>query len=130
MLIDPIQWDDFKRALLIWAQENCLDLVIPDLADNLFTERIPLAHPARTMCKFSSVPSVYHFFDFVSSPKLETNHLLVHGIPIDDAKLITKFNQHNPSLSMIGILPNQLRKMLRRVNQNASGFEELSKELF
>ena len=131
MLIDPIQWDDFKKALLVWAEENCLDLVIPDLTDNLFTERVPLPHPARAMCKSPSFPSaVYRFFDFASLPKLETNHLVLHGIPIDDAKLIAKINQHNPSLSMIGILPNQLRQMLKRINQNDNGFEELSKDLF
>ena len=103
----------------------------PDLTDNLFTERIPLPHPARAMCKSPSFPStVYRFFDFASLPKLETNHLVLHGIPIDDAKLIARINQHNPSLSMIGILPNQLRQMLKRVNQNDNGFEELSKDLF
>jgi hypothetical protein len=107
-----------------------LDLVIPDLTDNLFTERIPLPHPARAICKSASFPvDVYHFFEF-TSPKLATNHLLLHGIPIDDAKLIAKINQHNPNLSMIGILPNQLRQVLKRVNQNDNGFEELSKELF
>ena len=31
---------------------------------------------------------------------------------------------------MIGILPNQLRYLLKQVNQNDNGFEELSKELF
>jgi hypothetical protein len=131
MLVDPIQWDNFKKVLLLWAEENSLNLTIPDLTDNLFNERIHLTHPPRAKCKTSSSPStVYHFFDPSSSPKLETNHLLAHGIPIDDAKLIAKINRHNRSLSMIGILPNQLRHLLKQVNQNDNGFEELSKELF
>ena len=108
MLIDPIQWDDFKKALGQWAEENCSELLIPDLTDNLFTERIPLPHPARAVCKPSSLPSgVYHFFDF-TSPKLDTNHMLLHGIPVEDAKLIAKnqptqpksFNDWNPTQSI------------------------------
>src|SRR6185312_14304617 len=42
MLIDPIQWEGFKKALLTWAENNGSDLSIPELTDNLFNERIPL----------------------------------------------------------------------------------------
>ena len=119
MLIDPIQWDDFKKALLLWGEENNLNLNIPDLTDNLFNERTPLTHSSRLKCEtsFSCASGVYNFFDPTCVPKRETNHLLLHGIPIKLANLIAKINSHNRSLSMIGFLPNQLRVLLKQVNQ-------------
>ena len=87
-------------------------------------ERIPLLHPPRVTCKTLPSSGVYHFFDPTSAPKLETNHLLAQGIPLELAKVIAKINSHNRSLSMIGILPNQLRHLLKQVNQKDDGFEE------
>jgi hypothetical protein len=120
MLIDPIQWDDFKKALLWWGEENNLNLNIPDLTDNLFNERTPLTllSPHReTSCSCASgvtTSSILHICQNVKQ-SITLSKL---------AKLIAKINSHNQ------ILPNQLRVLLKQVNQNDGGFEVLSKELF
>jgi len=131
MLIDPIQWEGFKKALLTWAENNGSDLSIPELTDNLFNERIPLHHSPRARQMIPSSPSgVYHFFDPRTKPKFETNYLISCGIPIEEAKLINKINSHDRNLSMIGILPNQIRKLFQDRDQGEKAFEELSRELF
>jgi hypothetical protein len=132
MLIDPIQWEDFKKTLLGWAEKNCPNLMIPELTDNLFNERIPLSHSPRARQEPSFPQSdVYHFFIPTSEPRIETNHLFSQGIPRDYAKTIARINSHNRNLSMIGILPNQIRRLLKENNMNENvAFEELSREIF
>ena len=78
----------------------------------------------------SSPSGVYHFFDPRTKPKFETNYLISCGIPIEEAKLINKINSHDRNLSMIGILPNQIRKLFQDRDQGEKAFEELSRELF
>jgi len=60
------------------------------------------------------------------------NHLLSQGIPLDLAQMTNKINKHDRNLSMIGILPNQLRTLLKENNgKNCDiAFEDISKELF
>jgi len=131
MLIDPIQWEVFKKALLTWAERSCPNLSIPELTDNLFNERIPLHHSPRARHIIDSPPSgIYHFFDHGVKPRFETNHLISCGIPIEEAKLINKLNAHDRNLSMVGILPNQIRRLQKNRDEGDKTFEELSKELF
>jgi hypothetical protein len=74
---------------------------------------------------------VYNFFDPEDRGRHDINHLLQVGIPLESAKLINKINQHNRSLTLIGVLPNQLRNMLKTTNEDGErAFEEISKELF
>jgi hypothetical protein len=131
MLIDSIQWEAFKKVLLAWGEKFCGNLEISKLSDNLFNERIPLAHSHRARRASSiSFPGIYHFFDPRSTPVAETNHLVSCGIPVEDARTIHKINSHNRCLSMIGILPNQIRSLFKSKEQGNQVFEELSQELF
>ena len=43
----------------------------------------------------------------------ETPHLLQAGVSNSEAKLIAQINKHKPELSALGILPNQLRTLLK-----------------
>ena len=116
LLIDPVHWESFKRELHSWGKKHCPLLEIAKLTDNLFNERIPLSHPPRAS-PTSSTPfqGVYHFFDPRTTPVAETNYLLSCGIPLEYAKVIHKINSHNRCLSMIGILPNQIRSLFPNV---------------
>ena len=50
---------------------------------------------------------------------------------IEYASLINKINDHNPFLSIIGILPNQLRILAKQTNNDGDKtFEEVSRKLF
>jgi hypothetical protein len=131
LLIDPVQWESFKKELHLWGEKHCPELEISKLTDNLFNERIPLSHPPRASST-SSTPfqGVYQFFDPRTAPVAETNHLLSCGIPLEYAKIIHKINSHNRCLSMIGILPNQIRSLFPNKEQRDHAFEELARELF
>jgi hypothetical protein len=131
MLIDPVQWENFKPALLGWGEKYCTNLEISKVTDNLFNERIPLTHPHRArQVSWTPPPFAYHFFDPRSTPVAETNHLVSCGIPVKYSKMIHKINSHNRVLSMIGILPNQIRSLFKSKEQGNLAFEELSRELF
>jgi len=74
---------------------------------------------------------VYHFFDPESRPRSETSHLLSSGIPLEFAKIITQINNHDRNLCVLGILPNQLRYLLKISNGDGNtAFELISKEMF
>jgi len=76
--------------------------------------------------------SVYKFFDPEQDSRAETNHLFTQGIPLDLAMKLNKINNHNKDLCMLGILPNQLRSLLKLYNQSEydTAFEDISRELF
>jgi hypothetical protein len=53
------------------------------------------------------------------------------GIPLDIARKINEINSHPRGLSLIGILPNQLRQLLKQSGQDADeAFNNISMELF
>src|SRR5690348_12485383 len=76
-------------------------------------------------------PELEYFTSLIwSRPRDEINHLLAHGIPIEHASLIKKINGHNPFLSIIGILPNQLGILAKQTNSDGDKiFEEVSRKL-
>jgi len=87
--------------------------MIPQRADALFRERTPLDHSPRALpSAYSGGPhcSLYTFYD--ASVSIDTTKAKSIKLPVHLAKLIDKANQHNPCLSFLGILPNQLRRLL------------------
>ena len=131
-LYDPINWHQLKQELQEWGALNCPSLVILEEADNLFNERSPLSHLPR----ISSRPpllnhDIYHFFDPEVPCIPETNFLMDSGIPLDIATKISKINNHPRGLSLLGILPNQIRHLLRLSGQDVDvAFGDISMELF
>ena len=74
---------------------------------------------------------IYHFFDPEAPRVTETNFLMDLGIPLDIARKINKINSHPRGLSLIGILPNQLRQLLKQSGQDVDdAFNNISMELF
>jgi hypothetical protein len=103
------------------------------MTDRLFCERAPLSTDRRTVPNLiKRVSSVYNFFDLEYDSRPETDILLTHGIPLNIASKISKINNHNKDLCMLGILPNQLRDLLKLHNpaNYDVAFEDFSRELF
>jgi hypothetical protein len=110
MLIDPINWLSLTENIC----REFASAMIPQHADALFRERTPLEHSPRVLqSRQSDGPhcSLYSFYD--ASVPIDTIKAKMIKLPVHIAKLIDKANQHNPCLSFLGILPNQLRSLLR-----------------
>jgi len=133
ILFDPISWGEFRSRLLEWAENHCSALKINEVTEHLFLERAPLSHSGRKASSSTQRPcSIYNFFDPVQDFRTEANLLHAQGIPLNIASKISKINNHNKQLCMLGILPNQLRELLKLQNptQYDAAFEEFSRELF
>jgi hypothetical protein len=132
MLLDPIDWNAFRHDFREWAEHNVPEHEIPDWTDKLFQERESLAHESRR--KRREVPShlnIYKFFDPRAVIRKEERYLIERGIPAELAVLIDRSNRHEKSLSMIGILPNQFRKILQCSTANPeAAWNDISKTLF
>ena len=72
---------------------------------------------------------MYSFFD--GWVPIDPHKAQASGIPVQTAKLIDKANSHPRFLSILGILPNQLRKLLKNVSHDVNkDIENLSYSLF
>ena len=114
LLIDPITWTKFIHRLTVWAQESDL-IVINSDTDALFRERKTPEYPPRSISSWApSVLSIYNFFDISSDKQQPTKS---KGLfPPIISNLIDKVNRHKSFLGVLGILPNQLRTLLKQCN--------------
>jgi hypothetical protein len=115
MAIDPIDWESFSDQIQSlsgnWPQNG---LIISSFTDALFRERIQLTHRPRTLSRPSRNVALHatfslNFYD-AFTPKTP---LSLTSIPFRIAELIRKANQHPWFLGVLGILPNQLRTLLK-----------------
>ena len=132
MALDPIDWHALKNDILEWATHHCPHLIIPESVNALFSERAPFGHKARASTINSKVePNIYRFFSPHLSHLREEKFFIDCGIPQEVARLIDRANRHEQGLSLLGILPNQFRRILQASSAN---FEEpwldISKHLF
>ena len=133
MILDPIDWPALKKDIREWGERYCPDLVISDVCDALFKDRLPPSHSARVGYKPTPEPcGAYHFFfPHLGRNKNEESHLIDSGISPEVATLIDRANRHDQTLSVLGILPNQLRKIMRLTDVDAEkAWTDLSKTLF
>ena len=132
MLIDPIDWAALKYDLLEWSHALSVNLIISRECDALFHDRTPPSHRARVRSSPAPKPAtVYRFFYPHSSSIREEKHLIDRGIPADLANLIDRGNRHDQALAVLGILPNQLRTILRSAGINVEeAWVDISKTLF
>ena len=120
MLIDPINWDLFKYRLIKLSEDWPRGLlIIPEHTDSLFKERSPLPHPPRSLSKHHinillQSASIINFFD-AYAPK---NPCRLISLPPRAADLIRQMNRHPPFLGVLGILPNQLRTLLKETGHD------------
>ena len=132
MLRDPIDWPVLKEELRSWSDEHCSGMVIPELTDQLFRERTCGTHSSRVRSgPLPSISSMFQFFDAWSPSRNDTQYLKSRGLNQGEAALVQKINRHNKFLSVLGILPNQLRKLMKGSCDNTDEvILELKKTLF
>ena len=125
--VDPINWDHLAGELSKLSDH----IKIPQLTDNLFRERAPLHHPPRSLSRhphseiLNSI-SLINFYDAFAPMERSQN---LGSIPPRAAELITKMNRHPRSLSLLGILPNQFRTLLKNL-ASMKAISDLARTLF
>jgi hypothetical protein len=133
MFRDPVDWQSLKTDLIIWSEGIDLLTTIPQSVDHLFTERAPPNHKARPQ-KVMTVEEKRHIYQFFNPRAIVENemiHLCTYGIDAQSARLISKINRHNRFLSVLGILPNQLRALTKdKIDDPELALLDLSKTLF
>jgi hypothetical protein len=127
---DPINWDKLAGGLSEWSDH----IQISQSTDNLFRERITLHHAPRALSKHphhvvSNGISLINFYDAFAPMERSQN---VGSIPPRAADLITKMNRHPRFLSLLGILPNQLRTLLKELGfeNREEAISDLARTLF
>jgi hypothetical protein len=132
MLLDPIDWPAIKNDLTDWANLLQIEVSIPEWTDKRFLERAFPSHRPRTpSLPISSVGCIYRFLDPHAPNRSEEKHMIQNGIPADLARLLNGANRHERTLSILGILPNQLRTIMRdSVEKPEVAWLEISKSLF
>ena len=126
LAIDPINWELFLHKIEClsqnWPQGS---VTVSRSTDALFRERTNLSHSPRVLSKqpvnvLLNSSSTINFYD-AFAPKTPAP---MSNIPARPAELIRKVNQHSCFLGILGILPNQLRTLLKE-----SGFEHREEAL-
>jgi hypothetical protein len=130
LIFDSLNWAEFKEEIREWAASYGIALTVPMITDNLFKERALPTSRGRTVVFPSSSSGLFHFFDGRREKTNESQYLQQNGVPAHTAKLIAKINQHKPELSALGILPNQIRTLLKGSLDCNEFMEDLSKTLF
>ena len=132
MIYDPIDWALLSTRLKGWSEL----LRIPALTDSLFRERIPVNWDPRASClnlftrqmKQDAI-GCFNFHRPLSSPV--DRQQLRPCFPSSTTTTLTSINKHKFSFSVLGILPNQLRKLLRLVMGDCEPIlDHLSKTFF
>jgi len=130
--VDPINWERFVNRLHEWGSSDLIS--IPELTDTLFRERVSLLHSPRPLSKhpesvvLNSTPLI-NFYDAFAPTERSQN---VGSIPPRAAELIAQMNRHPRFLSLLGILPNQFRTLLKESNHEnrEEAILDLSRTLF
>jgi hypothetical protein len=111
--VDPINWEKFIGKLFKCVNNDLLS--IPQYTDSLFRERVTLQHSPRSLSKqpvnvMLKSCSIINFFDAYAPTEKSLN---IASIPLSAAKLINQMNRFPRFLSLLGIIPNQLRTLLK-----------------
>ena len=109
MVVDPISWSSLFKKLTDWGEASQDKLIIPAPTDALFRERTPPSHLPR-VCPVQRNADTFLFSFFEPPTQVSQPHI---GIPSSSARLIHKINQFEQNLLVLGILPNQLRKLAK-----------------
>ena len=130
-LIDPIDWNAFKKEFSNWATKHHLNFVIVEHSDLRFRERaLPIHDPRSRQLTKSKPTNVYSLFSSTSTKSEHLEEMLSKGVPHHLIQLISKINKHQPLLSSLGILPNQLRVILKDITPYFDdAFEDISSTL-
>ena len=132
MWIDPIDWSAFKEDLSDWSEQKCPNLTISSITDLKFSERLVPSHSPRTCAhRTEGSTKIYQFFSLTPPRHDNLKEMEMKGVPVHIAKLIYNISKHNPLLSTLGILPNQLRNILKLWTPNVEeAFDDIAFTLF
>jgi hypothetical protein len=132
LVVDPIHWESLRSRLCSWSPE----WTVPNATDALFRERVGLTHQPRKSVDPQislrlGLPRLYSFFN-AHSPYDPSKARSLRSIPPDTAGLIDACNKHPPFLSVLGILPNQLRRIIKEAKAvpHDEAMTDLSRTLF
>ena len=129
MLIDPIFWTAFCVKLREWSHQNRVPATIPERTDWLFKERRNPDRQARMVTiplpEIETTP--YPFFMPYALGSLN----LGNDVSIE-RKLFSKIERHPPLAALLGILPNQLRELLKKqkMKNREEALTDLSLSMF
>lgn len=132
MWTDPIDWLAFKEELQEWARRHCPNLIINPMTDSRFCERLSPSHPPRVRALGKRSDSNIYKFLSLTPPRHENlREMVMKGVPVHMANLIYKISKHNPLLSILGILPNQLLYILKETTPRFDeAFDDIAYTLF
>ena len=127
-LIDPFNWTAFKDEILAWAATNRVLLEINESTDLKFRERTVPSHPPRSRPSFGiPLTNVYSLFSSTPPRSEFIGELVSIGAAPPLIRLISRINRHPPLLSSVGIIPNQVRLILKETTQHFDeAFEDIS----
>ena len=100
--------------------------------DSKFRERLVPSHSPRIgMLGMRENSHVYQFFSLTPARHENLKEMVMKGIPVHTANLIYKISKHNSLLSIFGILPNQLRYLLKDITPKFDeAFDAIAYNLF
>ena len=130
--VDTINWERFVDRLQEWCTTDLISF--PERTDALFRERVSLPHLPRPLSKHPQTVilnsiSLINFYDAFAPTEHSQN---IGSIPPRAAELIAQMNRHPRFLSLLGILPNQFRTLLKENNHEnrENAILDLSRTLF
>ena len=128
--IDPINWETLTTKLKNWSIDH---IIIPQQTDNLFQERKFPSHPPRSLSKQVEsanlkTPLINFFYPQAPMEKPQNTS----SIPPRALELIVRMNQHPRFLSLLGIVPNHFRTLLKETafENREEAISDLRRTLF
>lgn len=129
--VDPINWEKLMSRLKSWNNDY---ITIPSLTNALFRERESLSHLPRALSKrpqnvLLNSHRLLNFYDPFAPMEKSPN---VGSLPPRASDLIARMNRHPRFLSLLGILPNQFRQLLKEFHyeNRENAIFDLSRTLF
>ena len=136
MVVDPIDWELFRERVSLWANGwRGGGVSFPDESDAMFRERVPLNHKPRSatnpeIFRQLSSPSLYSFWNaHASHDSIKARS--ISSLPPEIATLIDRTNKHPKFLSILGIIPNELRTLVKSACvSHEEALTDISRTLF
>jgi hypothetical protein len=117
--IDPIDWDTLTSDINMWSQTACRKPMTICLSTvEKFKQRVPLEYRPRVPSfpyhiQHYKSSNIYHYYDFSIKRRNEFEHLKKYIKDGNHLRLLNRMNSHDRFAAVLGILPNQLIRLVR-----------------
>ena len=117
--IDPIDWDTLTSDINMWSQTACRKPMTICLSTvEKFKQRVPLGYRPRVPSfpyhiQHYKSSNIYHYYDFSMKRRNEFEHLKKYIKDGNHLRLLNRMNSHDRFAAVLGILPNQLIRLVR-----------------